>query len=235
MRPGSHSRDEVTWPDIDQLIKDASLLLVVVIPGAQEPWTGPAPNCVGAASNVYVLSGQNDPIVAEYQHFIAICSLRGQKAADAIAAEAEAKTQLERLFAEDAAVATLGPEDAVKVIGAAVEAGEKADKPNQIADDVDHGISLLFEFGLDPGPRPGAGRLPAQRMMAHIVVTSPEPYFNQMPVFWLARFISQRAKVADVVPSAADRAALAEAVRTPSKRADPAAYANVLKWLGVGN
>jgi hypothetical protein len=225
-----------TWPDVDDLVKDGSLLLIVVIPGADDPIAKVTPGCPGAASNVYVVSGQDDPIVKAYQGFIAICSLQGQKAAEAIATEAQAKTQVERLFAEDAAVAMLGPADAVKEIGAAVEACEKVEKPSQIADDIYHGVDLLLDIGLRPQLDPG--RLSAQRMMAQIVITSPVPYFNHTPIVWLARFINQGASVSDIVPTAADQAALADAVRTTSKGADPttqAACASVLKWLGVGN
>jgi hypothetical protein len=227
-----------TWPDVDDLVKDGSLLLIVVIPGADDPIAKVTPGCPGAASNVYVVSGQDDPIVKAYQGFIAICSLQGQKAAEAIATEAGAGTPLERAFAEDAAAAALGPEDAVKVIGAAVEAGEKVEKPNEDTEDIRHGTDLLLDFGLSPGSRPVAGRLPAKRMMVHVVISSPNPNFNHWPVLSLARFIEGGAKVTDVVPTAADQAALADAVRTTSKGADPttqAACTSVLKWLGVGN
>jgi hypothetical protein len=224
------------WPNVDDLVKDRSLLLITLIPGADDNLIKATPECRGAASKVYVISGVDDPTVAAYQKFITICSLQGQKAAEAIAAEAEAKTQVERLFAEDAAVAMLGPVDAAKDIGAAVEAGEKVEKQNENTDDIHHGVDLLLDIGLRPRLDPG--RLPARRTMAHIVTTSPDPYFNHTPIFWLARFISQGATVTDIVPSAADQAALADAVRTTSKGADPttqAACTSVLKWLGVGN
>jgi len=217
------------WPPVDNLIKQKSLLLIVVMPIANDATPQKADQI--RACNVYVISGADDPMVAAYRRLLPIDSLHGNDLETSLADEAKSGTVVERQFAEEAAYKRLDPDAAVPIIELALKTGSN-DK--LYPRDLSVGIEYLIDLAFYPGNTPSQ-RLAARCVFARLA-SSDNEVVRGKAIKTLASIAKAGARPDELLPTPANRDSLMRAASAAAKdpndeplREDAVA---VLSWLG---